>query len=79
VASAELLFDFVYRTRHTAVMNKRRQWFAKPEGPYMVLWWIAAGKLPTIEEASERLARLTRDGPSPAAFTFKQRFPPPPA
>jgi hypothetical protein len=43
-ASAELLFDFVYRTRHTAVMNKRRQWFAKPEGPYMVLWWDCRGQ-----------------------------------
>ena len=72
--SVETLFDFVYRTGHAPVMNKRRQWFAKPQGPYMVLWWIAAGRLPTVEEAGERLARLARDGPSPAAFTFKQRF-----
>src|SRR5215470_15988726 len=62
--SVETLFDFVYRTSHALVMNMRRQWFAKPEGPYMALWWIAAGRLPTLEEAGERLARLTREGPS---------------
>ena len=74
---AERLFDFVYRTGHTPLMAKRRQWFAKPERPFLVLWWVRAGHIPTVEEARERLALLRRVGPTPAAFTSKQRFPAP--
>jgi Domain of unknown function (DUF3291) len=74
---ADRLFDFVYRTAHAPVMAKRRQWFAKPEGPFVALWWISAGHRPTIEEARQRPALLARKGPSPGAFTFKQRFPAP--
>jgi len=71
------LHDFVFRTAHAPVMARRRQWFARPEGPYMALWWIRAGHLPTIEEGRARLDLLARKGPSPAAFTFRQRFPVP--
>ena len=75
--SVETLFDFVYRTAHAPVMAKRRQWFAKPDGVYTVLWWVKAGHLPTVEDARARLDILQRKGPSPAAFTFKTRFPAP--
>ncbi len=71
------LHDFVYRTAHAPVMAKRRQWFAKPEGPFMVLWWVRAGYRPTVDDAQARLAILARKGPSPTAFTFKTRFPAP--
>jgi hypothetical protein len=74
---ADRLFDFVYRTAHAPVMAKRRQWFAKPEGPFVALWWIGAGHRPTVEEARQRLDLLARKGPSPGAFTFKQRYPAP--
>ena len=73
-ADADRLFDFVYRTAHAPVMAKRRQWFAKPQGPFVALWWIGAGHRPTIEEARQRLALLARKGPTPLAFTLKQRF-----
>jgi hypothetical protein len=73
----ESLFDYVYRSPHAAVMARRRQWFARPAGPFMALWWIRAGHRPDIDEARGRLAILGRKGPSPAAFTFKQRFPAP--
>ena len=43
----------------------------------MVLWWVPAGHIPTTDEARERLALLERDGPTPAAFTFRERFPAP--
>jgi hypothetical protein len=32
--------------------------------------------IPSIEEALDRLARLRRDGPTPAAFTFRAPFTP---
>ena len=75
--NAEALFDFVYRSAHAPVMAKRRQWFAKPDSAFTVLWWVKAGHIPTVEDAKGRLDILQRKGPSPAAFTFKTRFPAP--
>ncbi len=75
----ESLFAFVYKTAHRGVMAKRRQWFAPPTGAYQVLWWVEAGRLPTVDEGLERLAYLNEHGPSAYAFGFKQSFPPPDA
>ena len=75
--SAEALFDYVYRTAHTPVMARRREWFEKPAKPHLVLWWVEAGHRPIVAEALERLNRLAEQGPTPDAFTFKQRFPAP--
>lgn len=73
--SVDQLADFVYRSGHVAVMRRRREWFDRIR-MYMVLWWVPAGHEPTVEEAEERLAHLRRHGPTPHAFTFKQRFSP---
>ncbi len=72
--SAEMLFDFVYRTAHAKVMARRREWFARPGAAFQVLWWIPAGTTPTVAEAIARLAHLKAHGPTPRAFTFKERF-----
>ena len=71
------LFEFVYRTAHTKVMARRREWFAKPDAAYQVLWWVPAGHAPTVEEALTRLRHLEAHGPTAHAFTFKQRYPAP--
>lgn len=75
--TVESLFDYAYKSAHRLVMAKRRQWFERPAEAYQVLWWVPAGHEPTTEEGLERLQHLQRHGPSPTAFTFKQRFPPP--
>jgi hypothetical protein len=75
--SIDTLFDFAYRTPHTKVMNRRKEWFASLPGPHMVLWWIPIGTIPTVEEAKGRLGYLASHGPTATAFTFKVRFPPP--
>ena len=75
--SAEALFDYVYKSAHTAFMLKRRQWFEKPAQAHMVLWWVPAGHRPTLAEGLERLELLRQAGPCAQAFTFKQRFPMP--
>ena len=74
---ADALFAFVYRSAHTPVMARRRQWFEPWDGAYQALWWIPAGTIPTIEDALARLWLIDRYGPSPRAFTFKARFPAP--
>jgi hypothetical protein len=70
----EALFAYVYKTGHTEVMRRRREWFEAPAAAYQVLWWIPAGHVPTVDEAMARLEHLRAHGPTPHAFTFKQRF-----
>ena len=74
---AETLFDFVYRSAHTPVMAKRREYFQRFDGVYQALWWIKAGTIPTVNDALSRLWLLERFGPCPQAFTFKAQFPRP--
>ena len=73
-ASVEALADFVYRSDHVPFMRRRRAWFERYATAYMALWWVPAGTIPTVPEAMARIAELDRHGPTPAAFTFKQRF-----
>lgn len=71
--SIEALWDFVYGGGHLEVMRRRREWFSRIEG-HQVLWWVPAGRAPTVEDAKERLELLAEHGPTPEAFTFKRRF-----
>jgi len=73
----ESLGEFVYRSAHSGVMRRRREWFRKMPDLFTALWWIPAGTLPAVSDAEERLADLRRNGPSPRAFTFREPFPPP--
>ncbi|MER5885316.1 DUF3291 domain-containing protein [Streptomyces sp. NPDC001941] len=72
--SQEALWDFTYRSGHLEVLSKRRDFFVRPTQPHLVLWWVPAGHVPTIEEALERLADLRANGPSPRAFTFSSSY-----
>jgi hypothetical protein len=74
---AESLFEYTYRSGHAEMYRRRREWFEPPSEAHLVLWWIPAGHEPTVEEAEERLDYLRAHGPTPHAFTFKQRFPAP--
>lgn len=73
--SVDDLSAFVYRSGHLEVLRRRREWF-EPVHPHMVLWWTPIGGVPSVAEAEDRLAHLREHGPSPRAFTFKQRFVP---
>ena len=72
--STDALWAFVYDGGHLNVMRRRREWFTRTAESHLVLWWVPAGELPTVADAEERLERLRADGPTPHAFTFKQRF-----
>jgi hypothetical protein len=76
--SMEALRAFVYGDAgHLAVMRRRREWFQRMAEAFVVLWWVPAGHVPTVEEAEERLDLLRALGPSPEAFTFRRHFAPP--
>ena len=76
--TADNLFAFTYRSDHRSVFARRFEWFQRWEGPSVALWWQRSGTIPTIEEGFRRLQLLARDGPTPEAFSFKQRFAAPP-
>jgi len=75
--SVDALFDYTYKTAHTKIMSRRKEWFGRLQDAYSALWWIDAGHIPNPVEGRERLELLQKNGPTPDAFTFKQRFPAP--
>ena len=75
--NVESLAAFVYRNEeHLAIMRRRREWFERMES-HLVLWWVEAGHIPTLDEAKRRLSKLIADGPCEQAFTFRSPYPPP--
>jgi hypothetical protein len=73
-ASAEVLFDYVYKSDHVEIFKRRKEWFEKIPEIYMALWYIPAGQKPTPDEARDRLLYLRQHGETPYAFSFKKRF-----
>lgn len=77
--TVEALREFTYRDgTHLEQLRRRREWFSREGlGSHLVLWWIPAGTIPTVEEAWERLALLDEAGPGPEAFTLREPYPAP--
>lgn len=75
--SVDALHHFTYRSDHKGFLRRRRDWFEPVDEAILVMWWVTAGHRPTVDESVDRLDRLRRDGPTPEAFTFRDRFDPP--
>ena len=76
--SIEDLEAFVYKSQHADVLRRRKEWFSKMK-LYMVMWYVPAGTVPSIDEAKSKLYQLESNGPSPHAFDLRNRFSPPQA
>lgn len=72
--NVEALSNYVYKSAHTKVMARRREWFHVMTSAYHVLWWVEQGHKPTLDEAKARLQQLREQGPGPEAFNFKTVF-----
>jgi hypothetical protein len=72
--SLDSLQAFVYGSAHAQVLRQRREWFERLTTAHVALWWVEPGHIPTVAEALDRLELLRRDGPTPAAFTFRMPF-----
>ena len=72
--SVENLKRYTYRNLHGDFFRKRREWFRSAQRPSVVLWWIEAGEIPTVQEALRRFGKIWEAGPSPEAFNFKSVF-----
>ena len=75
--SVESLREYAYKSAHANVMRDRKKWFEKFDGPYMTMWWIPAGHIPSLEEGKERLEHLRIHGETGHAFSFRHIFPQP--
>ncbi|MET7299978.1 DUF3291 domain-containing protein [Embleya sp. NPDC005575] len=71
------LWDFVYRSGHLEYLRRRQDWFEHLAEISQVLWWLPAGTVPTSADGKIRLDHLREHGPTPYAFTFRNRFPQP--
>ncbi|HEX5294780.1 MAG TPA: DUF3291 domain-containing protein [Streptosporangiaceae bacterium] len=74
--SVEALAAYVYSGAHRAVLARRREWFELVRESQTALWWVPAGVRPGTADAEERIRRLRAHGPTPAAFTLREHFPP---
>ncbi|GEO86356.1 MULTISPECIES: DUF3291 domain-containing protein [Alphaproteobacteria] len=72
----ESLMAFSYSGVHAEALKNARNWNVRQEWPALVLFWVEAGQHPVWVEAVRRFERLADDGPSAAAFTFKQPYDP---
>ena len=66
--SAEDLGRFVFQTVHRNIYARKHEFFEMPKQTTVAMWWIAAGHIPTLDEAKERLDHLIANGPSEFAF-----------
>jgi hypothetical protein len=41
---------------------------------FLVLWWVPAGHIPSLDEAEERLEHIRKHGPTAHAFTVREAF-----
>jgi Domain of unknown function (DUF3291) len=69
--SVETLEHFVWQTIHKRFYGRRPDWFDTMDGPHFAMWWIAAGHIPTLTEAKERLEHLAAHGASEYAFGWE--------
>lgn len=70
------LHNFVYRTAHTEVLRRRKEWFSQVK-TYSVMWWHDSNSTPSTAQASARLEQLGNNGPTAEAFTFTKSWPKP--
>jgi hypothetical protein len=73
-ATLDDLRQYVYHSAHAQLISRRKDWFEKFERPYLALWWVPEGHIPTVEEARQRLARLQENGETAEAFSFRKTF-----
>ena len=75
--SLEALRDYAFKSHHGDYFRRRAEWFEKMDTPSLALWWIPAGTVVDEIEGKSRLEHLANHGPTPEAFTFRDRFPAP--
>ncbi|MHA1523354.1 MAG: DUF3291 domain-containing protein, partial [Alphaproteobacteria bacterium] len=69
--SVETLEDFVWKTVHKRIYERRKEWFGLMESMHFVMWWVDGGHQPSVAEAMARLAHFNDHGTSDFAFGWE--------
>tara|TARA_R110000868_G_scaffold184855_1_gene426507 strand:- start:6283 stop:6753 length:471 start_codon:yes stop_codon:yes gene_type:complete len=70
----EYLKNYTYHTVHSYFLKSRKKWSLEIEGHKAVLWYIEAGKIPTVNEAKDKLDYLNQFGASKTAFSMTDLY-----
>lgn len=73
----EALENFMYKTLHSVFLKRRKEWFQTFGKVYTAMWWVSSGQFPSVQEATDKLEYLQKNGASEWVFDFKRKFPPP--
>lgn len=71
---ADSLYKFVKKTIHGSFLRRKEEWFHPWSGPNYVLWPVAVGHVPDLQEGEKRLMQLALTGATPDAFDFRFHF-----
>jgi Domain of unknown function (DUF3291) len=71
-SSVEALEQFVWKTVHAKVYNRKAEWFPHEREATLALWWQPVGVIPTQTEGFDRLQHLRTHGPGETAFGWSQ-------
>lgn len=63
-ATPQDLANYVFGTIHKQFYKRGLEWFEAPKAPHFVIWHVADGHIPNIDEALEALSHLTEHGPT---------------
>ncbi|MEJ7644635.1 MAG: DUF3291 domain-containing protein [Chryseolinea sp.] len=72
--SADLLFNYVFKSDHVEIFKRRKEWFEKMSEMHMAMWYVQPDQMPTVGDALDRLLYIRKKGETPYAFSFKKRF-----
>ena len=68
----ESLRDYVFRSVHKEMLQRRDSWVERLEIPSLVMWPVESNSLPSVREAVDRFQRLNEQGPTEDAFGFRR-------
>lgn len=66
----ESLGRFVFNTVHAQFYNRKADWFTAMARPHFVMWPVADGHRPDLQEAIDRLEHLQLHGSTREAFSW---------
>jgi Domain of unknown function (DUF3291) len=66
--NVEALEKFVFMTAHRGIYARKHEFFEPEAKPTFVMWLVAEGHIPTLEEARDRLDHYRQHGGSEFAF-----------
>ncbi|NER08954.1 protein of unknown function [Muriicola jejuensis] len=71
--SRDDLIHFTYKTGHSDIYKRRKEWFSNLETSHLVCWYTQNVEI-ELEEAKSRMYHLECKGETPYAFTFKSEY-----